>query len=79
MDHAWEEIHLQYLLKAPTEIKADEAIPDDKRYIDPKTHRRGVWRPSKIRRLERGYCHNFNKFNSFNANAELNHEQLEHA
>lgn len=79
MQEAWKMDELQYILKEPTHFNIKEAIPDNKAFVDPRTYRRGVWTPSKTHKLERGYCHNFNNFKSYNNKASLNYEQLNHA
>jgi hypothetical protein len=47
--------------------------------VNPETLRRGVWAPSRETPLERGFCPNFYGKNSFNVNAGLNYEELQHA
>ena len=42
-------------------------------------YRRGVWTGGKNHRLERGYCNNFIKGKSYNANAQLSEKELNHA
>ena len=64
-----------YKIREPTVYKA-EIIPE---HIPYETNRRGVWKQSKMERLERGYCHNFVNPKSYNANAGLSSSELAHA
>ena len=68
-----------YEIKEPKLFDIFRGVPSDKAFVHPETLRRGVWTADRSNKLERGFCNNFYGKNSFNINAGLNQEQLQHA